>query len=110
MTDDSPEARAWRRGFKQKSRRDDYALDLFDEARRALAGDPARLAVVLGELARLYNAVVNEPIVDLASRAELMRLVEAGRTEEAAALLERRYRLYAPLDDDERRQPGAVGN
>ena len=90
--------------------RDDYALDLFDEARRTLTADRARLATVLGELARLYNAVVNEPIVDLTTRGEIMRLLDGGRTAEASDLLESRYRLYAPLDDEERRQPGAVND
>jgi hypothetical protein len=107
VADDSPETRAWQRGFKQKSRRDDYALDLFEEARRTLGADPARFATVLGELSRLYNAVLDAPIVDLATRRHIMQLVEAGRTAEAGALLEARHRLYAPLDDDERRQPGA---
>ena len=103
---DSVETRAYRRGFKQKSRRDDYALDLFEEARATLASDPERLAVILGELARLYNPVVNEPIVDLASRTEIMRLVAAGRLKEAEERLDRRYHLYAPLDDAERQAPG----
>ena len=103
---DSVEARAYRRGFRQKSRRDDYALDLFEKARTVLATDPERLGAILGELARLYNPVVNEPIVDLDSRTEIMRLVAAGRVKDAEERLDRRYHLYAPLDDAERQAPG----
>ena len=72
--DDTPAARAYRRGFRQKNRRDDYALDLFQEA-----------------------------------RGRIMALLEAGRGPEAGALLEERYRLYAPLDDAERQGPSGPG-
>jgi hypothetical protein len=99
---DSPEARAYRRGFKQKDRRDDYALDLFEEARAKLAGDVRRVDEVLRELARLYNPLTDGPIVDLATRARIMSLLHDGRPAEAGALLEARHRLYAPVDHSER--------
>jgi hypothetical protein len=102
---DSPEARAYRRGFRQKSRRDDYALDLFDEARAKLASDRPRVDQILRELARLYNPLVDGPLVDLATRAHIMALLEQDRAAEAEALLEARYRLYAPLDDTPRQGP-----
>jgi hypothetical protein len=102
----TPEARAYRRGFKQKSRRDDYALDLFEEARSKLGADHDRVDHVLRELSRLYNPLTDGPIVDLATRARIMGLLEVGRTSEAADLLQARYRLYAPLDDAERHGPG----
>jgi hypothetical protein len=103
--DDSPEARAYRRGFRQKSRRDDYALDLFQEARAKLGSDLARVDQVLGELSRLYNPLANGPIVDLATRARIMRLLHDGRAGEAQVLLDARCRLYAPIDDAERQGP-----
>jgi formate dehydrogenase accessory protein FdhD len=106
---DSPEARAYRRGFKQKNRRDDYALDLFDEARAKLASDLRRVDEVLRELSRLYNPLADGPIVDLASRARIMSLLHDGRPAEALALLETRYRLYAPFDDAERHGPTGPG-
>lgn len=106
MTDDSPETRAYRRGFRQKNKRDDYALDLFHEARAKLASDPARVAQILGELARLYNPLTDSPIVDLGTRSAILASLDARRTEEAAALLERRYELYAPIDEAERQTPG----
>ncbi|HEU4370861.1 MAG TPA: hypothetical protein VFV05_21780 [Methylomirabilota bacterium] len=106
---DSPEARAYRRGFKQKSRRDDYAIDLFEEIRAKLAGDLARVEEGLRELARLYNPLVDGPIVDLPTRARIMALLREGRAGEAEALLDARYRLYAPLDDAERHGPTGPG-
>jgi FdhD protein len=105
----SPEARAYRRGFRQKSRRDDYALDLFDEARAKLASDPARVDRILRELARLYNPLADGPLVDLDTRARIMTLLERGRHEQAEALLDTRYRLYAPHDDTARQGPVGPG-
>ena len=105
----SPEERAYRRGFRQKNKRDDYALDLFHEARAKLTSDPARVGQILGELSRLYNALADGPIIDLATRAAIMARLEAGRSGEAADLLDRRYQLYAPFDDSERKGPGTPG-
>jgi len=102
VTDESPEARAYRRGFRQKSKRDDYALDLFQEARAKLKSDPARVGQILGELTRLYNPLADGPIVDLPTRAAIMARLEAGRPDEAEDLLDRRYQLYAPIDEAER--------
>ena len=106
MTDESPGERAYRRGFRQKSKRDDYALDLFHEARAKLGSDPKRVGEILGELARLYNPLANGPIVDLATRAAIMARLEAGRPGEAEHLLDQRYQLYAPIDEAERTGPG----
>jgi hypothetical protein len=102
---DSPEERAYRRGFRQKSRRDDYALDLFDEARAKLASDLPRVDQILRELTRLYNPLADGPLVDLATRARIMALLEEGRADEAETLLDARYQLYAPLDDTPRQGP-----
>jgi FdhD protein len=103
---ESPEARAYRRGFRQKSKRDDYALDLFREARARLGQDTERVDQVLRELSRLYNPLADGPIVDLATRARIMGLLGEGRAAEAEALLDERYRLYAPIDDATRHGPG----
>lgn len=106
MAEETPEARAYKRGFRQKNKRDDYALDLFQEARTKLATDPARVGQILAELSRLYNALTDGPIIDLGTRAAIMTRLEAGRTDEAGALLDGRYQLYAPLDEAERQPPG----
>jgi hypothetical protein len=107
--DESPAARAFRRGFRQKSKRDDYALDLFSEARAKLRHDPERVDQILRELSRLYNPLADGPIVDLATRGRIMSCLGAGQEPEAEALLEERYRLYAPIDDAERQGPGDAG-
>jgi FdhD protein len=102
---DSPGARAYRRGFRQKTKRDDYALDLFQEARAKLGHDDARVDQALRELSRLYNPLADGPIVDLATRTRIMSLLGEGRPGEAEALLDERYRLYAPIDDAQRHGP-----
>jgi len=106
VAEETPEARAYRRGFRQKDKRDDYALDLFHEARTKLGTDARRVAEILRELARLYNPLLDGPLVDPPTSARIMALVEGGHTREAAAVLDARYRLYAPLDDAERHEPG----
>jgi hypothetical protein len=106
VADESPEARAYRRGFRQKNKRDDYALDLFQEARAKLASDQGRVGQILNELSRLYNPLTNGPIMDLQTSAAIMSRLEAGRSDEAVDLLHRRYELYAPIDDAERGGPG----
>jgi FdhD protein len=102
---DSPGARAYRRGFRQKTKRDDYALDLFQEARAKLGNDDARVDQALRELSRLYNPLADGPIVDLATRTRIMSLLGEGRPGEAEVLLDERYRLYAPIDDAQRHGP-----
>ncbi len=83
-----------RRRFKG-DRRDDYAMDLFREALANL-GDAARVNRVLGALGRVYNPLIDAPIVDLATRQQVAGLLESGRAEEARALIEARMVLYAP--------------
>jgi hypothetical protein len=107
--DDSVAARAYRRGFRQKSRRDDYALDLFGEARAKLSTDPARVDQILRALTRLYNPLIDGPVVGLPARGRILALLQEGRATEAEAILDECYRLYAPLDDAEREGPRAPG-
>ena len=76
-------ARAYRRGFRQKNKRDDYALDLFEEVRAKLGSDDGRVDQVLRELSRLYNPLADGPIVDLATHARIMRLLEGVATRPA---------------------------
>lgn len=92
----TPEERAYRRGFRQRNRQDDYALDLFREVRAHL-GDPDRVDRLLFELGRYYNPLVDGPIVDVATRGRIVTLLRQARREEAESLLEERYRLYAPI-------------
>jgi hypothetical protein len=104
---ESAAEKAFKRRFggkdKGRDKREDYALDLFREAAAHL-DDHARVNAILRELGKLYNPVVDAPIVDLASRQRIMSLLQGGSREEASRLLDERRRLYAPIEhpDDSR--------
>jgi len=98
---DSPEDRAYRRGFKRADRRDDYALDRFDEAEANL-GDPPRVGRILLELTRYYNPLIHGPIVDVDTRRRVLEALDAARPEEARRLLQERRALYVGPDTEPR--------
>jgi hypothetical protein len=99
--DDSPEARAYRRGFRDRgNKREDYAVDLLRQARDSLE-DSARVDRILFELGRLYNPLIDGPIVDLATRRRVMELLGQARVDEASQILTERLGLYNPLLDGE---------
>lgn len=86
--------RAYRRRFRDRgNKRDDYAVDLFREALVSL-GDRPRLERILFELGRLYNPLVNGPIMDGSSRRQIVAHLEVGRVAEARTLLEGRLEEY----------------
>jgi len=99
--------KAFKRRFggkdKGRNKRDDYALDLFREAAASL-DDLPRVNGILRELGKVYNPIVNAPIVDLPTRKKIMTLLGEGSRAEALHLLDERRRLYAPLEraDDSR--------
>lgn len=105
MSDDPPIESAAERAFKRRfggkekgrQKRDDYALDLFREA-MAYLDDTARVNSILRELGKLYNPVINRPIVSLDTRQRIIALLEAGQAADARALLDECRRLYAPVD------------
>ena len=103
MADEHPEDgsddRRHRRGLKFR-KRDDYAVELFREAQAHL-DDVTRVDRILLQLGRFYNPYVNQPIVDLATRQKIVRLLEASQGEEARRLLDERLSLYARSDDRE---------
>jgi len=96
---ESAAAKAFKRRFggkdKGRNKRDDYALDLFREAAAHL-DDLARVNELLRELGKLYNPVLNAPIVDLRTRQAIVNLLREGARTEAARILDERRRLYAP--------------
>jgi len=104
---ESAAEKAFKRRFggkeKGRNKRDDYALDLFREA-MAYLDDLPRVNNLLRELGKLYNPIVNAPIVDLPTRQRIMVLLGQGSRAEAEHLLDERRRLYAPLEraDDPR--------
>jgi hypothetical protein len=94
--DDSPEARAYQRGFRDRgNKREDYAVDLLRQARDSL-DDPDRVDRILFELGRLYNPLTDGPIVDLATRRRVMELLAQARVEEASQVLAERLGQYNP--------------
>jgi len=97
--EESPEQARHRQGLKFR-RRDDYAVELFKDARANLA-DPARVDRILLELGRFYNPFVNGPIVDLPTRRRIVEALEAGDPAEAGRLLDERLRLYAGVAGEE---------
>jgi hypothetical protein len=101
---ESAAAKAVRRRFggkdKGRNKREDYALDLFREAAACL-GDPPRINQLLRELGKLYNPVLDAPIVDLPTRQQIVILLNQGAREEASRLLDERRRLYAPFENSD---------
>lgn len=105
MSDDPPIESAAERAFKRRfggkekgrQKRDDYALDLFREA-LAYLDDTARVNSILRELGKLYNPVIDRPIVSLDARQRIVALLDAGQVANARALLDECCRLYAPVD------------
>jgi hypothetical protein len=101
---ESAAAKAFKRRFggkdKGRNKGEDYALDLFREA-AAYLHDPARVNELLRELGKLYNPVLNAPIVDVPTRQQIVTLLTRGNRTEAASILDERRRLYAPLEKPE---------
>jgi len=101
---ESAAAKPFKRRFggkhKGRNKRDDYALDLFREAAACL-DDPARVNELLRELGKLYNPVLNAPIVDLRTRQAIVSLLREGSRAEAARLLDQRRHLYAPVENSD---------
>ena len=104
---ESAAEKAFKRRFggkdKGRNKRDDYALDLFREA-EAYLHDIERVNRILRELGKLYNPLIDAPIVDLSTRQRMMLRLEAGDLQEAARILDEQRRLYAPVEraDDTR--------
>ena len=101
---DSGKYQALRRGLRSR-RRDDHGLDLFRQA-EANFSDVRQVDRILLELGRCYNPFTNGPIVSLATRRQIVELLEGGKTEEARHLLNEQLMLYAKIDD---REPGPRG-
>ena len=94
--DSSAEARGHRRGLKFR-KREDYAVELFQEALGKL-DDIARVDRILLELGRFYNPTLNAPIVDLPTRRRVIEALQRADAAEARRLLDDRLRLYARIE------------
>ena len=110
MSDDASldaKYKSLRRGLRSR-RRDDHALDLF----RRIEANLADIRVVdrmLLELGRCYNPLTNGPIVDLATRRAIVESLEAGRRDEARALLNACLARYAPPEAPPKASPAEPG-
>ena len=96
---DPSREQGYRRGLKFR-RRDDYAVELFQEALAHL-DDRDRVGRILLNLSRFYNPYVDQSIVDSPTRRRVLEALDAGDAEQARALLDERLRLYARFDDVE---------
>jgi hypothetical protein len=97
VADPVPEGQEGRKHWR-KMKRQDTGIELF---RRALAELDAldRLKPILFELSRLYNPLIDGPLVDRDTYSKILSAVEAGLVDEAQRLLDGRLALYAPGDD-----------
>ena len=89
---DGPPGAQSGKGFKAR-KRDDHALMLIDELRGTL-GDLSRVKRLWIELGRYYDPVLGGSIMDIPHQRQIVAALEAGRIEDARALIEARYALY----------------
>ncbi len=94
---DTPEDRAYRVGFK-RTKREDFAVDKLREARASL-DDPARVNRILFEVGRYWNAIADRPLVPLATRQQIVRLLEQGDPAEAARIIDACLAAYQVSED-----------
>jgi hypothetical protein len=80
------------KGFKAR-KREDHALVLIRELMSGL-DDLPRARQILRELGRYYDPVLGGAIVEVPHQRQIVEALEAGRRQEALALIEQRYELY----------------
>lgn len=80
------------RGFKAR-KREDHALVLIRELMSGL-DDLPRVRTLLRELGRYYDPVLGGAIVEVRHQRQIVEALEAGRRQEALALIRERYELY----------------
>jgi hypothetical protein len=80
------------RGFKAR-KREDHALVLIRELRSGL-DDLPRVREILRELGRYYDPVLGGAIIEVRHQRQIVEALEAGRRQEALAVIEGRYDLY----------------
>lgn len=80
------------KGFKAR-KREDHALVLIRDLLASL-DNPAQARRLLLELSRYYDPILGGGIVEIRHQREIMDAIEAGRQEDARALVQARYDLY----------------
>jgi len=79
-------------GFRRRKRQD-HALVLIQELEESLADLP-RVRRLLVELGRYYDPVLGGGIMDLPSQRAIVEALEAGRPDDARAVVRARYEAY----------------
>lgn len=79
-------------GFRRRKRQD-HALALIQELEESL-GDLPRVRRLLVELGRYYDPVLGGGIMDLPSQRAIVEALEAGRPDDARAVVRARYEAY----------------
>jgi DNA-binding GntR family transcriptional regulator len=90
--DDPPDEAPRGKGFRAR-KREDHALVLIRDLLASL-GDLPRVRDLMRELSRYYDPVLGGAILEVRHQRTIVEALEAGRTEEARALIEERYELY----------------
>lgn len=80
------------KGFRAR-KREDHALVLIRDLLASL-GDLARVRGLMRELSRYYDPVLGGAILEVRHQRAIVDALEAGRAEEARALVQERYDLY----------------
>lgn len=80
------------KGFRAH-KRSDHALALIEDLRGSL-DDLARVKRILLELGRYYDPILGGSIMDLPHQKQIVAALEAGRKDDADALIAARYALY----------------
>ena len=80
------------KGFRAR-KREDHALVLIRDLLASL-GDLPRVRGLMRELSRYYDPVLGGAILEVRHQRAIVDALEAGRAEEARALVQERYELY----------------
>jgi DNA-binding GntR family transcriptional regulator len=89
---DDPPGEGRGKGFRAR-KREDHALVLIRDLVASL-GDLPRVRDLMRELSRYYDPVLGGAILEVRHQRAIVAALEAGRTEEARALVQERYELY----------------
>lgn len=89
---DDPPDESRGKGFRAR-KREDHALVLIRDLVASL-GDLPRVRELMRELSRYYDPVLGGAILEVRHQRAIVEALEAGRVEDARALIQDRYELY----------------
>jgi hypothetical protein len=88
----TPEKGSPKKGFKDR-KREDHALVLIREVQASL-DDLPKVRRLLLELGRYYDPVLGGALMEIRHQRAIVEALEAGRVDEARAMILARYDLY----------------